>query len=892
MNQAHRVKQSPQSAFFRASRRLAFLFRRSRFHRELDEELETHRLLKQDDLRRRGLAPGSASEIARREMGNITLQKEESRNMWTFLSLERLAQDVRYAARIFRRTPVFTTVAVASLALGIGGNAAMFSLVNSLLMRPLPYADPGRLVRVSGTYPRAAVSYFQQRSRSLDIAAVSTGTDMNLTGQGTAMRVFTSAASPNFLDVLGISVARGRAFVSGEDVPGRDSLALISDSLWREKFSADPGIAGRIVTLDGVNRQIVGVMPAGFSYPSSKVQVWIPLRLDPADFFNYWANEFVPFIARLRPAATLPAASSEVRRLTSEFRKTFPYPMSRDWNPNSSVIPLQADIVGDVRGKLIILLAAVALVLLIACANVASLLLSRATTRRKEIALRASLGASRLRVIRQLLTESCGLALLGAALGLLIGQTALSIFKSVLPASLPGLAQAAIDWPVVAAVVALSVLTGLAFGLAPALSASQIDLTDVLKTGAQKSTSGFWVRLRASLVVAEVAFTLLLAVTAGLLLKSLFELAHSNPGFDPGRLLTVRISPDQASCARRNACIAFYQRLADQTKALPEVTAVAIANSVPLDGDLPTLPIDLEDHPKTADHPAPMVWFGAVTPDYFRMLRIHLLAGRYLAAADHANAAPVAVISASTARRFWPRESAIGKHIKRSDSAQWRTIVGVVDDTRQYTLSAALPDWVAGEIYLPYAQSEREDGQIPAAMTLLVQPAADTPLLRNQLEQIARAQDPNVPVGRLRPLTAVVSGSIADFRATMRVFFSFAAVALLLAAIGIYGLLSHWVSQRTYEIGLRVAIGATRERIVSMILAQAFRLSSLGILLGLAAAFALTRFLASLLYGVAATDILTFAAVTFLVICVALLAAAFPAWRASRINPAVSLRAE
>ena len=726
----------------------------------------------------------------------------------------------------------------------------------------------------------------------MDIAAVSSGSEMNLAGQGTAIRVFTSSASCNFLHVLGTSVAQGRGFRSGEDVPGRDGVALISESLWKGKFGADPAVVGRVVTLDGMSRQIAGVMPAGFSYPSAKVQVWIPMRLDPANFFDYWAGGFVPFIGRLPAGATLAAAQTEIRRLTSEFRKTFPYPMARDWNADTSVIPLQTDVVGEVRGKLVILLCAVGMVLLIACANVASLLLSRATTRRKEIALRASLGASRLRVIRQLLTESSALAISGAAVGLLVGQGALKIFKSVLPASLPGVAQAGIDWEVAGAVTVLAVISGLAFGLAPALSASQIDLTEVIKTGTQKATSGLWTRLRSGLVVAEIALTLVLAVTAGLLLKSLYELWHASPGFEADHILTIKISPNQLSCSQRAACVALYDRLVNQARNVADVKAAAISSSVPLDGELPLLPIDVEGHPKTPDHPAPMVWFGAVSPDYFRMLHIRLVAGRYFTGTDGMKAAGVALVSASTARRFWPHESAVGKHIKPAGSKEWRSIIGVVADTHEYTLSKALPGWVAGEIYLPYAQSEREDGQIPAAMTLLIQPGVDSGLLRNELEQLAKDEDPNVPVGRARLLDEIMSSSIADFRATMRVFLSFAAVAMLLAAIGIYGLMSHWVSQRAYEIGLRVAIGATRERIVSMIFARAFRLSVAGIGAGILAALALTRSLASLLYGVGTTDAFTFAMVTLLVICVALTAAAFPAWRAGRIDPARSLRAE
>ena len=867
---------SLQTWLARAWHRVLFRWRRDRMYRDLEEELSFHREQTQDV----------------QQMGNVTLAKEECREMWSFMAFERLLQDLRYAFRMYGRTPVFTGISVLSLALGIGGNAAMFSLVNTLLVRPLPYAHPDRLLRITGIYPRAALPFYQEQSHTMDIAAVSRGSELNLTGQGRATRVTVSMASPNFLSVLGTSVARGRNFNAGEESPGRDSVVILSHTLWRDRFGSDPSVLGRVVRVNDVDRQIVGIMPAGFSYPSAKVQLWIPMRLDPSNFVEYWGTEFVPLLARLRPAATLGAAQREVHNLMDEFRGKFPYPMARDFNQDATAIPLQQDIVGDVRGKLIILLASVALVLFIACANVASLLLSRATTRRRELALRATLGASRLRMIRQLLTESVGLALTGAAFGILLGTGALSIFKSLLPSSLPGLAQATIDWQIVAAVSALALLTGLASGIAPALSASQVDIAETIKTGSQRSTSGLWTRVRSLILAGEVALTLVLLVSAGLLLRSLYELSETNPGFDPAHVLTVQISPNPSSCTARAACIALYDRLLDRTRGIPGVEAVAMANSVPLEGRLPTVPVDVEGHPKTADHGAPMFWFGAVTPEYFRAMRIPLLSGRYLSRSDGPQSAGVVVISASTAKRFWRHESAIGKHIKNTGAQRWPTVVGVVGDVRQSTLSEGLPAFVQGAVYMPYSQSSGEDGQIPAAMTLLARVTSDNARARNSVQQLARDQDPDVPVGQVQSLDDIVSGSIADFRSTMRVFVSFAGAAILLAAVGIYGLMSYWVSQRTYEIGLRVAIGATRRGILSMILAQGMRVALFGVGGGIVAAFLLTRFLAALLYGVAPTDFLTFAMVTALVLAVAALATAFPAWRATRIDPLKSLRAE
>jgi predicted permease len=801
-------------------------------------------------------------------------------------------QDLRFAIRMYGRTPTFTAISVLSLALGIGGNAAMFSLVNALLVRPLPYTQPERLVRITGIYPRAALPFFQAQSRAMEIAAVSTGAEFNLTGQGQADRVIGSLASPDFLSILGTSVAVGRAFLPGEDAPRRDNVVILSYGLWKDRFGADPSAVGGIIRLNGVDREIVGVMPANFAYPTAKVQLWIPMRLDPSNFQEYWGAEFVPLIARLRANATLAAAQGEVRSLMSQFRGKFPYPMSRDFNADTTAIPLQQDIVGDVRGKLIILLSSVALVLLIACANVASLLLSRATTRRKEMALRVALGAGRLRVIRQLLTESVGLALIGAAIGILLATGTLAVFKSLLPSGLPGLAQAAIDWQILAAVTALALCTGLASGIAPALSASQVDIAETIKTGSQRSTSGFWTRVRGLIIAAEVALTLVLLVSAGLLTRSLYKLYGTNPGFDPAHVLTVRISPNQFTCTQRAACIALYDRLLERANAIPGVRDVAVANSIPLDGRLPTIVVDVEGHPKTAEHPAPLLLFAAVSPEYFRLLRVPLLGGRYLSRSDGPQSAGVAVISASTAKHFWPNGSAIGKHIKSTASPNWLTVVGVVGDVHHSTLSEGLPSFIPGALYMPYPQSTLQDGQIPASMTLLTRAGADNGVTRSAMRQVAGEQGPNVPVGPVESLEDIVSGSIAGFRATMRVFLGFAATAILLAAVGIYGLMSYWVSQRTYEIGLRVAMGATRRGVLSMILAQGMKVALYGVAAGTAAALLVTRFLAALLYGVAATDALTFALGIALVLGVAVLATAFPALRAARIDPLKSLRAE
>ncbi len=863
-------------------RKFRYRLRRTQLEAELAEELEFHR-------------SQIESEQAGRQMGNITWAKEASRDMWSFLRWEHFWQDLRYAARLFARTPGFTTVAVLSLALGIGGNASMFSLVNTLLLRPLPYPSADRLLRITSIYPRAALPIFQQ-SRSMDVGFASAGSEFNLSGEGEAIRVTGSNTSANFLSVLGAAVARGAAFEPSANMPGHDQVVLLSYSLWKTKFGGDYRMVGRSIIVNGVTRQVVGILPAAFSYPSSKIQLWVPARLDPSQMEEYWGGEYVPLIGRLRSGATPVQARGEIPGLTAQVRRLFPFPMAHDWNAGSTAIPMQQDLTGAIRGRLIVLLCSVGLVLLIACANVANLLLARATTRRKEIALRTALGAGRMRVVRQLLTESFLLACAGASVGLLLGMAALSVFKSMLPAGTPGLSSIEIDGPVVLFAGLVALAAGLSFGIALALSAAQVDLTESIKTGSQRSTTGVWTRARSWLIAGEVALTLILVVSAGLLMKSLLSLVNANPGFDAAQLLTVEISPNPAACTERAACIALYDRLTAQARGLANVSDVALVNTVPLAGELPTIPVDVEGHPKSADYPAPMVWAGAVSPGYLRLMHIPLLEGRQFSEADGARAAKVIIVTAATARHFWPGDTAIGKHIKSASEAQWRQVVGVVGDVRQYRLSASLPDWVGGAIYMPYAQatqgSQQGVEQIPVSMHLLIKARADSPVLRAAVRRLAEDQAPNAPVSQVKPLEELMASSIADFRSLIRVFVGFAGTAIVLAAIGIYGLVSYWVTQRGYEIGVRMAIGATRKRIVSMVFAESLRVATIGILAGVAGALACTRFLGSLLNGVSATDPSVFAAVSALLLGIAVLASVFPAWKAARIDPIRSLRAD
>ncbi|HEV2426458.1 MAG TPA: ABC transporter permease [Terriglobia bacterium] len=869
-------------------------FRRKRWDAERFNELEAYVDIETDENMARGLSPEEARYAARRKLGNPALIREEIYTMNSLGFFEALRADLRYALRTLRRSPAFTLLAVASLALGIGGNAAIFSLLDGVLLRPLPYPELSRLVRVTDYYPQGALVALQQRSRTMDIAGFTTDSEFNLTGQGEAMRLVGSSVSSNLFTVLQSGPELGRIFRPGEDRPGQDRIALLSHELWEQKFGGDPGVIGRFITLDGVNRQVVGVMPSEFDFPSADAQVWVPMHIDPRDSFATWNTGFVPLAARLRPGFTLAQARGEIRPLISRVLPLFPYTMFHSWNQDAAVIPLEQDMTSDSRGRLIVLQFAVGLVLLIACANVAGLLVSRAANRQKEIALRVALGAGPSRIIRQLLTESVVLSLFGAVAGLALASFTLADFKVLLPQQAFGLASAHVDWRVALVIAAVALLTGLAFGLAPALGASRFNLAATIKTGGRRSSATASVRLRSTLIAVEVALAAILAVSAGLLIKSLWMLAQVNPGFSPGHILTARITPDSTLCQSRPACVALYEELLRRTEQATGVSEVTAVNALPLSGETPSLPTEAEGHPViAAEEGGSLLWAGAVTPGYFHLMRIPIVAGRAFADSDSEKSAPVVILSAATARRFWPGENPIGKHIRPLwAGAPWRTVVGVAADVRQYDLANHSPAGFSGAVYMPYAQAVLNNGQLPTGMTLLVRTGADPATTAGRIREIVRDFNPNVPVSEIRTMQEVVWGSTSQSRSMMWLFASFAAAALLLAAVGIYGVISYSTSQRTFEIGMRMALGASRGNVFSLVLGQSVKLVLGGLAVGLAAALAVTRMLNAFLYGIRPTDPLTFLAVGALLIAVALIAGYLPARRATRVDPMIALRNE
>jgi predicted permease len=805
-----------------------------------------------------------------------------------------LIQDLRYGLRMLRKSPGFTIVAVLSLAVGIGGNAAIFSLVSGLLLRPLTYPEPDRLVRITDYYPQGALTALREQSRTMDVAGFTTDSEFNLTGQGEALRVVGSAVSSNLFVMLQAGPELGRIFRPGEDRPGQDAIALLSHALWQRKFAGDPRIIGRIVTIDGVDREVVGVMPPGFEFPSPAIQVWTPLHLDSRNSFATWNTGFMPLIARLRPGATLEQARNELHPLISRILTLFPYVMFRSWNADATLIPLQQDLTGEFRDKLLVLQFAVGLVLLIACANVAGLLLSRAATRQKEIAVRAALGAGRSRIIRQLLTETVVLALAGTGLGLLLALVCLSNFKLLLPPNAPGLQQVQLDWRVAAFMTLVAALAGLAFGLVPALRASRLDLATTIKSGGRRSTGGASMRFRGTLVVGELSLAVVLALSAGLLIKSLRMLTQVYPGFNPEQIVTVRVTPDRSLCLQRTTCLALYDELLRRVQQISGVSQVATVNSVPLSGATPSIPAEMEDHPVVpAENGGVLLWAGTITPDYFRLMRIPILEGRAFSAADNEKSAPVVIISAETARKFWPGQDPVGKHLRPLwAGAAWRTVLGVAGDVCQFSLANRRPEDLKGAVYMPYPQAVGNNGELPIGMTLLVRTGADSVQVANRIREVVRGLNPNVPVSDVKAMGALVSSSTSQPRSMMWLFASFAVAALLLAAIGTYGVVSSSASQRTFEIGMRMALGASRSEVFQLVLGQSIKLVLDGLAIGIAAALGLTRMLNAFLYGIRPSDPLTFVAVGGLLMGMALLAGYVRARRATQVDPMVALRNE
>jgi predicted permease len=804
-----------------------------------------------------------------------------------------LLQDLRYALRQLRKSPGFTAVAVLTLALGIGGNTAVFSLVDGILLLPLPYSKPDQLISVTGSYPAGAVVAMREQLHTMDVGAYAEGHDFNLTGLGEPVRLTGTLVSAELLSILGVRPELGRTFYPGEDSAGQDNYVILSHALWEQRFGSDPSIIGRSVQLEGVSRQVAGVMPATFRFPSAKTQIWIPLHNDPRNAVVYWAGDFMPVIGRLRPGSTIDKARAETRMFQSHVGALFPWPMPASWNADVNVVHLQNGMVADVSARLLMLLGAVLLILLIACANVANLTLSRAATREKEIAIRSALGAVRQRIARQLLTESVLLASLGGLLGLIFATIGLRLLEGALPADTPRLAEVHMDWRVLAFTSGLTILTGFIFGLAPALQSSRAVLADSLNSAGRGTSISLSQRLRSLLAVVEVAFAMLLVIAAGLLIRSFWTLSHVNPGFRFEQVVTARVTPNESFCGDPARCLTFYRSVLDQAKASPGVSGGALVNTLPLGGRVSKRSLEIEGFVASADQVLPLFWLDVVTPEYFRVMGIPLLSGRWFAAADESGNAPVAVMTASSAQRFWPGRNAVGQHIRFARDNEWRTVVGVIADVRAYDLQRNIPDWIKGTVYVPYnPKATLEAGGVPAEMTIAVRTTLDEAQTAAMLRRVVTGLNQEVPVSEVKTMSTVISEAVSTPASTMSLFVTFAGLALALAIIGVYGVLSFLVSKRTREIGIRMALGAQRRDVLWLVMKEGAKFSLTGITLGLAAAFAVTRLLSSELYGISPMDPFTYAGVAIVMAVVTLLASYVPTRRAMRVDPLIALRCE
>jgi predicted permease len=862
----------------------------------LTEEIASHLKMAAGDREARGESPAQANESARRELGNAATIQDVTHDQWGWTWLETLLQDLRYGARTLRKNPGFTIVAVLTLALGIGANTAIFSLVNGVLLQPLPYPHPDRLVGLTVYFPKGPLVVMREQSRTMDLAGFSDNKEFNLTGSGDPVRLIGNSVSADFFSVLGEQAAMGRIFQEGEDQPGKDNEVILSRALWERRFQSDANIIGRWITLEGVDRQIVGVMPADFQFVSPKTELWVPLHLDPRNTGDYWGDSYMALIGRLRPGATLEQARAELKAMRPRVLAAFAWRMPDNSFVNASVVSLEEAIVGDARGKLLILLGAVGLLLLIACANVANLLLARATTREKEVAVRVALGAGRWRILRQLITESILLSLLGAALGLGVAVYGLSIMKTALPPDTPRLADVALDGHVLLFTAFLAIFTGIIFGLVPALGASRVDMTETLKSGGQRSVTRGNHRASRLLVVGEVAISMILVVAAGLLVKSLWILSGTSPGFHSEHVVTARITPNESFCEVPGRCLAFYNELLERTRALPGVQDVAAVNGLPLGGGAEIFPGAVEAHPTPAGAHVPMLWEKIITPDYLRIMKIPVLRGRSFTESDTgADAQAVVIVSKATAERFWPGQNAVGEHIRPNWENEWRTVVGVVGDVREFDIKRDSASWIDGVIYTPYGpHAIRGSGAAapPSDMTLVIGTSGDQVQIGGELKGVVAGLNNEVPVSQVSSMKNWVSEAMAEPRSTSALFAVFAALALLLGSVGIYGVVSYSVAQRTREIGIRMALGARRQEVLMLVVGQGVKLALAGVAIGIAGGLMLTRLMSELLYGVHATDPLTYGAVAVLLLLVALAACFIPARRAMRVDPMVALRYE
>ncbi|MDQ3252890.1 MAG: ABC transporter permease [Acidobacteriota bacterium] len=810
--------------------------------------------------------------------------------------MKALWQDIRYGIRMLAKKPGFTAIAVLTLALGIGANTAIFSVVNAVLLRPLPFENPERLVLiwmrgVNDPMDRTTASYpdvldFKNQSQSFShVAAYTMSGGVALAGEGDRAPELLGGArvTADLFSVLDAKPIIGRSFSPQEDQAGAAPVIVLSHRLWQRRFAADPNIVGRQVTLGGQSTIVLGVMPPDFKFPTRRIEFLMPLNSQ-ASLAQTLANrdaQFLNVIASLKPGVTLERAEAEISTIAQRLEQQFP---ETNTNRRARLVSLQDDIVGEIRPALLVLLGAVALVLLIACANVANLLLARAAARGREIAIRTALGASRARVVRQLLTESLLLSLVGGSLGLLLAAWGVDLLVAAAPANLPRLTEIGLDSRVLGFTVVVSVLTGIIFGLAPALQSSKLNLNETLKEGGRSGSEGTRRnRVRSLLVISEVALSLVLLVGSGLLIKSFWQLLQTDLGYRTERVLAHGLPISRTKYGEPQQAAAFYQQVLRHVETLPGVAATGYVSLLPLDGNDVWDSFKIEGRPPFAPDDTADARSQVASPDYFRAMNIPLLRGRMLSERDAKDASQVIVVNEALTRRYFAGKDPVGQRIIIEGETATREIVGVVGDVRHQGLDKGADP----EFYSSYLQSPHYNLQL-VMRTASSDPAGLASAVRNAIRELDKDQ----VVGAMGTMDELVAESVAPRRFNMTLLAAFASVALVLASIGIYGVMAYSVTQRTHEIGIRMALGAQRSDVLRMVIRQGMLLAFVGVAVGLVAAFALTRVMASLLYGVSATDPMTFIGVAMLLAIVALLACYIPARRATKVDPMVALRYE
>jgi putative ABC transport system permease protein len=878
--------------------RLLGVFSKRRREAELNDEVRAHLELLADEYVRRGMPKTEARASARRDFGGVDQVKESYRDQRGFAALESLLSDLRYAVRGLRNSPGFAFVAVFTLALGIGANTAIFSLINTILLRPLPFHDPDRLVMVwedqsrygfpQGTPAPANFLDWKAQNHVFDDMAAMFWTDFNLTGNADPERVKGLRVTADFFPLLGVDAIAGRTFLPQEDSTEAARTVVLSHGLWQRRFNGDPGLVGRDVAINGARHTVVGIMPRGFQFPSREAELWVPAAFTPSERAQR-DSHYLMVVARLKTGTALGEAQAEMSTIAGRLEQQ--HPVSNKDLAGVRLVALREQYAGGIRVALTVLLATVGAVLLIACANVAHLLLARGAARRTEIGVRSALGAGRGRIVRQLLAESLVLVAIGEVAGVTLSTVSFPFLVRLIPESFPQGTQLSLDFRVLAFTTVIALATVILFGVTPALQATGSNLSDALKAGGRGGASANG-RLRTGLVVVEMTLTVLLLVGAGLLLQSYWRLRQVDPGFRSDGLLTVEtvLSPSKyAEGSRREA---FVQEVLERVRALPGVVSSGYVNYLPLTikGGSIVFSIDGRPIPPPGQLPTQTANNRAASADYLRTMGIPLLRGRLFDARDGAEAPPVVVINETMARTFWPNDDPVGQRIRfgygpSRPGVPNFTVVGVAGDVKQIGLDAA----AASQMYFPFSQ-------LPGAATfswprhLVVRTKGDPMRLAGDVRRAIAAVDPEQPASNIRTMNAILDGDVANRHTQMTLLGAFAVLALVLASVGLYGVLSYVVVQRTREIGLRMALGASHREVVGDIVRRAIVMTVSGIVLGLGLAFASMRVFSMLLFRISPTDPLTFAAVTLLLMAVAGAASYLPARRATRVDPLIALR--